>query len=51
LFFWIKYLDLFLIRRRGAYDGASGFYFWGSKRDQELSDREILDSHRGLRPR
>jgi SAM-dependent methyltransferase len=50
LFFWIKYFDHILVKKRGSYDGAAGFVFFGRKRDRELSDREILESHVGLRP-
>ena len=49
--FWLKYFDRLLVRRRGAYDAASGFFLFGRKREQPLNDREILDSHVGLRPR
>jgi hypothetical protein len=48
--FWLKYLDYALAKRRGAFDAASGFYFFGRKRENELSDREIVESHVGLRP-
>lgn len=48
--FWIKYWDRLLVRRRGTYDAASGFFFFGRKGERVLSDREILDSHIGLRP-
>jgi SAM-dependent methyltransferase len=51
LFFWIKYLDRLVARRAGAYDCASGFYFFGRKAAVELTDREIMKLHRGLNPR
>ncbi len=50
LFFWIKYFDRILYRKLGAYDAASGFYFFGCKSAVELSDKEVLKSHRGLNP-
>lgn len=46
--FWLKYLDAYLIRRPGAYDGAAGFSFMGRKRaGYVLSDRELLTLYRG----
>lgn len=41
-FFWLKYLDYFLIKNREAYDAASGFYFLGQKSDVVLGDKEIV---------
>lgn len=38
--FWLKYFDLFLLRRPDALDAASGFYFLGRKSDRVLGDRE-----------
>lgn len=49
--FGLKYFDYFLVHKRGAYDAASSFYFFGRKRDRPLTDREIIASHIGLRPR
>jgi SAM-dependent methyltransferase len=51
IFFPVKYFDYFLIHRAGAYDGASGFYFFGRKSPTVLSDRELLSFHRGLNPK
>jgi hypothetical protein len=45
--FWLKYLDRFLINRKGALDGASGTFFLGEKSDEVLSDRELLNLYRG----
>jgi hypothetical protein len=50
MFFWIKYFDRILCRKLGAYDAASGYYFFGRKSAKELSDKEILEAHRGLNP-
>lgn len=43
-FLW---LDGTLRNRPAAYDGASGHYFFGYKRPQPLSDREIIASYKG----
>jgi hypothetical protein len=40
-------LDPFLVRKSGAYDCASAYYFFGRLRDEPLSDREILKTYRG----
>jgi SAM-dependent methyltransferase len=48
--FWLKYLDRFLIHKRGALDGASGTFFLGSKSDAVLSDGELLKLYRGAVP-
>jgi hypothetical protein len=47
---WVKYFDYFLIRRPGAFDGASGVFFLGSKSTTALSDRELIKQYRGLIP-
>lgn len=41
-FFFIRYIDRFLIDRRSAWDGASLFYFLGEKSDHRLSNRELI---------
>jgi SAM-dependent methyltransferase len=46
--FWAPLLDPWISRRKGAYDGASGFYFLGSKADHPLSDKELLTQFRGV---
>jgi SAM-dependent methyltransferase len=46
-FFWLKYLDGWLVGRASAIDAASGTYFLGQKRETALSDREVLKSYRG----
>jgi len=40
--------DAGLARRRGANDCASAFFFFGRLREAPISDREIVDSYRGL---
>jgi len=41
----LKYLDLLLSRRPGAYDVAAGYYFMGRPSRKPLSDREIVMSY------
>lgn len=45
--FPLKYLDGYLMRKRGAIDAASGFYFLGRKSDVTLSDRDVISYYRG----
>jgi SAM-dependent methyltransferase len=47
---WLKYLDYFLIGKKGAIDAASGYYFLGRKSDKTLSDRELITFYRGSSP-
>jgi uncharacterized protein YbaR (Trm112 family) len=47
LFFWLKYLDPWLVYRPAALDAASGTYFLGSRRDDEVDDRVIVNGYRG----
>lgn len=47
LFFWLKYIDLFIYDNKGTYDGASGFYFIGRKSDTTLSDKELIKHFKG----
>jgi SAM-dependent methyltransferase len=49
-FFWLKYLDRFLLSKPAAFDGASANFFLGRKSDKQLSDRELLSLYRGARP-
>jgi len=46
----LKYLDRFLVHKRGAIDCASSFYFFGRKSSISLTDREIVQAYRGLNP-
>ena len=46
--FPLKYFDYFLIDRPGAYDAASGFYFWGRKSSTSVDDRELIKQFRGV---
>ncbi|GEO40834.1 SAM-dependent methyltransferase [Skermanella aerolata] len=43
----IKYFDRILARREGALDAAGGVYFFGTKADRPISDRELLKFYRG----
>lgn len=43
-FHWLDYLSR---SKRSAYDSASGFYFFGTLRQQSISDRELLGFFRG----
>ena len=45
--FFLKYFDPYLVRKAGAYDAASGFFFLGRKGDKVLSDRELIAGYRG----
>lgn len=45
--FWCKYLDYLLIDTPGTLDGASAYYLFGRKSDQELSDRDLIASYQG----
>ena len=46
--FWLKYLDYYLIRKPGALDAASAYYFLGMKARLCLSDREIVLQYKGI---
>ncbi len=46
--FWLKYLDYYLIRKPGALDAASAYYFLGMKARLSISDREAIDRYRGI---
>jgi SAM-dependent methyltransferase len=46
--FYLKYFDYFLIKKRGALDAASSYYFLGEKSDHTLSDEKLLAHYRGL---
>jgi len=49
IFFPVKYFDYFTHTTRGTIDGASGFYFLGSKtEEQSLSDAALIKRYNGL---
>lgn len=43
----IRQFDRIIGHRRGAYDAAGGFFFFGRKRAQPITDRELLTLYRG----
>jgi len=43
----LRWLDHLSYAKSGAYDSASGFYFFGSLRAEPISDRELLKLFRG----
>jgi SAM-dependent methyltransferase len=43
----IKYVDYICRSRRSAYDVAAGNYFFGRKRDEPISDRDMIALYRG----
>jgi len=43
----LRWLDHFSHGKRGAYDSASGFYFFGTLRTAPIPDRELLEFYRG----
>jgi SAM-dependent methyltransferase len=45
--FWLKYIDVYLERKPGALDAATGFYFIGSKSGTRLPDLELIKQYRG----
>lgn len=49
IFFFIKYLDFYLIKKEGAFNSASAFYFLGrkNKRIPQRKIIEILNDYRG----
>lgn len=46
--FWLKYLDRYLIGKRGAFDGASAYYFMGRRSQNILADRELIKLYKGI---
>lgn len=46
--FWLPWLDRWLITRPGALDAASSIGFLGRRREDPLSDAEVLASYRGV---
>jgi SAM-dependent methyltransferase len=45
--FWLKYVDVYLSRRPGSLDAASGYYFLGAKASDQLTDRDLIAAYRG----
>ncbi len=50
-FFWLKYLDGYLVETPGGLDAASGTFFLGRRRLTPVGDREIVRGYRGGGPR
>ncbi len=46
--FYLKYIDRYLIKKRGVFDAASGYYFMGKKVNKIIDDRIIIESYKGL---
>lgn len=46
--FWLKYFDYYLVRRRGAINGASALYFIGRKTGNALSEKEVIQRVRSM---
>jgi SAM-dependent methyltransferase len=40
--------DMKMSRKRGAFDSASAYYFFGRLRDTPINDRDIIRSYKGL---
>jgi SAM-dependent methyltransferase len=47
MFFPLKYCDRYLVNKPSANDAASAFYFLGSRSEEALSDRDLIQSYRG----
>jgi SAM-dependent methyltransferase len=45
--FWLKHLDDYLVRKPGALDAASAYYFMGRKRDLAVPDQDLVELYRG----
>ncbi|UEM20066.1 class I SAM-dependent methyltransferase [Skermanella mucosa] len=44
----LKYIDRVLASREGSLDAAGGVYFFGTKAEKPISDRDLLKFYRGL---
>jgi SAM-dependent methyltransferase len=49
-FFWLKYLDVILVRRPEAMDGVSCTFLFGRKVEGCTSDSEIIENYIGAKP-
>jgi SAM-dependent methyltransferase len=47
---WLTRWDHILVRRPGGVDAASGTFILGRRRDDPVSDEEVLAGYRGLGP-
>jgi ubiquinone/menaquinone biosynthesis C-methylase UbiE len=46
--FYLRFFDSYLAKRPGVFDAASAYYFLGTKSDQVLSPKELVQQYRGL---
>ena len=46
--FFLKYFDYLLINNPGTLDAASGYFFLGSKSEEPLPDKKLLELYQGL---
>lgn len=47
MFFPLKYCDRYLVHKAASSDAASAFYFYGSRSETPISDRNLIDSYHG----
>lgn len=47
-YFWLKYFDYFFVKKNGAYDSASGYFFIGKKSNDIVSDELLIKEYRGI---
>jgi SAM-dependent methyltransferase len=45
--FWLKYVDVWLVKRPASLDAAYGTFFLGRRRESAVSDRELVRGYRG----
>jgi hypothetical protein len=48
--FFLKYFDLFLIKKRTAFDASLGYYFIGRKNNIPISDKDLIKQYGGSIP-
>ncbi len=46
--FYFKYFDKFLVKKKGSFDAASGYFFLGKKSMEILSDRDLIKQYKGF---
>ena len=46
--FYLKYFDKFLIKKKGSFDAASGYFFLGKKSNEILSDKDLIKQYKGF---
>lgn len=45
--FWLKYVDLYLEKKPGSLDAATGYFFLGQKSNAVLPDRQLISMYSG----